>query len=233
MIERSIVEALHKAQKGSKQELQASALKAVLDAVKADGFQDVPILAPKETAPVEVKRFEDEAREALTKEGYVIYTLTGKSIRDQKQEGRKLWLRWNQNGQYEHLETKGSMTSEVAVKPDALFIPTSYNNTLEQQENLITKFSTDLRKKVKGVEAIIGEAPDYVELAFSHLDATGESMFGEQYNYTYVSTKTPTVGYHVAIVGYFDEVNGLSVGHWNRDEGKGHVFVSPLVMPKS
>lgn len=40
MIERAVMQALHEAQKGSKQELQANALKAVLEAVKADGFVD-------------------------------------------------------------------------------------------------------------------------------------------------------------------------------------------------
>lgn len=47
MIERSIVEALHRAQKGSKQELQAKALEAVFAAVKADGFQDISPQTPE------------------------------------------------------------------------------------------------------------------------------------------------------------------------------------------
>ena len=234
MIEQAIVESLHRAQKGSKQEIQAKALKAVLEAVKADGFQDIPPQqTPKETAPVEVKRFSDEAREALTKEGYVIYTLTGGSIRSQRETGRKFWSTWHKDSQYEAFETQGSMHSEVAIKPDALFIPNSNNKILKQQENLVGKFSKDLGKKVKGVEAIMGEAPDYVELAFAHLDATGDRLFGEKYGYNYARTKTPTVGPSVAVVGRFGAVAGLDVDDWDRGDGYGDVFASPLVVPKS
>ena len=125
------------------------------------------------------------------------------------------------------------MASEVAIKPDALFIPKSNNKTLRQQEGMVAKFSTDLSKKVKGVEAIIGEAPDYVELAFAHLDATGDRLFGEKYDYNYARTKTPTVGSSVALVGHFNAVDGLVVNHWHRGLGSSDVFASPLVVPKS
>ena len=125
------------------------------------------------------------------------------------------------------------MHSEVAIKPDALFIPNSNNKILKQQENLVGKFSKDLGKKVKGVEAIMGEAPDYVELAFAHLDATGDRLFGEKYGYNYARTKTPTVGPSVAVVGRFGAVAGLDVDDWDRGDGYGDVFASPLVVPKS
>lgn len=59
MIERSIVEALHKAQEGSNQELQTKALKAVFDAVKANGFCDIPLQTPEN--PVEINPFSPEA----------------------------------------------------------------------------------------------------------------------------------------------------------------------------
>src|SRR3989304_1069035 len=138
MIEQAIVESLHRAQKGSKQEIQAKALKAVLEAVKADGFQDIPPQqTPKETAPVEVKRFSDEARESLTKEGYVIYALSGQLIRSLRESDRKFWSTWHRDSQYEVFETKSSMASEVAIKPDALFIPKSNNKTLRQQEGMV------------------------------------------------------------------------------------------------
>lgn len=214
MIERGIVEALHRAQaaKDPKAIAQAEALAGVLKAVKLDGFQDVALpQTPKETAPIEVKRFTDEAREALQKEGYRIYQLTGESIRTLRQGGRKFWSTWHQDGQYEAFETQGSMHSEVAVRPDALFIPKSNNKTLKKQEDAIARFSGDLAKKVKGVEAIMGEAPDYVELAFAHLDATGNRLFGEKYGYNYARTKTLTAGSDVAGVGGFPADDGLRV----------------------
>lgn len=211
----------------------------VISAMHKARGKDVPMpklpqtATPKETAPVEVRRFSDEAREALTKEGYAIYALSGQSIRSLRELDRKFWSTWHRDSQYEDFEAKGSMASEVALKPDTLFIPRSNNKTLKQQEDMIAKFSTDLGKKVKGVEAIMGEAPDYVELAFSHLEATGERLFGEKYDYNYARTKTPTVDSSVAHVGYFNAVDGLRVARWYRDYGRSVVFASPLVVPKS
>ncbi len=84
-----------------------------------------------------------------------------------------------------------------------------------------------------GVEAIIGEASDYAELAFAHLDATDGKgyLFGEKYGYNYARTKTP-VGSGVAHVGDFGDVRGLGVGHWHPDNRLGRVFAVPLVVPK-
>lgn len=79
----------------------------------------------------------------------------------------------------------------------------------------------------------MGEAPDYVELAFAHLDATGERLFGKKYDYNYARTKTPTVDSYVAHVSYFGSVDGLRVDYWYRDDGYGDVFASPLVVPAS
>jgi len=235
-LHRASVEALIKLD-SSDPRRQAIEKMAQLNNINAAGLQDVQVrpvqVAPKESAPVEVRRFSDEAREALTKEGYAIYALSGQSIRSLRESGRKLWSTWHRDSQYEAFETKGSMVSEVAVKPDALFLPESNNETLKKQEDLIAKFSTDLGKKVKGVEAIMGEAPDYVGVAFAHLDATGDRLFGEKYDHNYARTKTPTVDSNVARVGDFNAVIGLSVNRWLRDHGDSSVFASPLVVPKS
>src|SRR3990167_5284672 len=81
MIERGIVEALHRAQatKDQKAIAQAEALASVLKAVKLDGFQDVPL--PQAETLVTVQRFSQEAREILEKQKYVIYELTAQSIK--------------------------------------------------------------------------------------------------------------------------------------------------------
>lgn len=212
-------------------------------------YGDVPLPGPIETwlkegdavrevTPVEVKRFSDEAREALTKEGYVIYELTGQSIRNQREGGKKFWSTWHQAGEYEAFETQGSMQSEVAINPNKLFIKDSNYRTLSQQGDLITKFSRDLGKKVKGVEAVMGNASDYVGLAFAHLDETTkaenpEYLFGEKYDYNYARTKTPTVEGVVALVGYFHAVSGLDVRGWHPGHGYGSIFAAPLVVPKA
>lgn len=192
-----------------------------------DQFGDIPLPPPE--APVEVKKFSIEQREALKKEGYLIYVLTGQSIKTLRDSGRRFWSTWNK--QFPDLEALGSMQSEVAIDPDRLFLPGSNNKTLKQQEDMVEEFSQELGKKVPGVKAIIGQVPDYVELAFRHLDATKNYLFGTKYNYDYTRTKTPTGGSHVAEVGSFSADYGLDVDYWYADLGSRYVRAAPLVVP--
>jgi len=227
MIERNLIEALHKAQRGSKQELQTKALKAVFDAVKADGFQDIPLQTPEKQ--LEIKRFSAEQKEALEKQGFAIYGLTGQSMKSLRDNGHKFWSTWHKD--YPDFEALGSMRSEVAINPSKLFLPKSNNKTLAQQEDMVEKFSQELGKKVPGVKAIIGQAPDYVELAFTHLDSTKEYLFGAKDNYDYARTKTPTSSSRVASVGHFLAADGLPVDDWRRGSGDDRVHAAPLVVP--
>lgn len=180
-------------------------------------------------APVEIKRFTQEQREALEKEGFVIYGLTGQSIKTLRESGRKFWSNWH--NALPDFEALGSMHSEVAINPSKLFLPRSNDKTLAQQEEMVSKFSQDIGKKVQGVKAIIGGVPDYAELAFVHLDATQEYLFGAKYNYNYARTKTPTSSSDVAHVGNFDRDDGLVADDWRRDVGDGGVHAAPLVVP--
>lgn len=186
---------------------------------------------PKETIPVEIRRFTDEAKEALAKEGFVIRELTGQSIASERAAGRKFWSTWHRD--YPQFEALTSMQSEVAIKPGKLFIPRSNNKTLAQQEEMIGGFSQRLGETVPGVDAIMGEAPDYVDLVFTHLGATGEYLFGEKDGYNYARTKTPTVGTHVANVGLASPGNGLDVDYRLRGYGYSYVYAAPLVVPKA
>ncbi len=179
----------------------------------------------------EIKRFSDEQREALKKEGYLIYGLTGQSIKTLRGAGRTFWTTWHKHSQFADFEALGSMNSEVAINPSELFLPKTNNKTLAQQEEMVDKFSQELGEKVKGVKAIIGQAPDYEELAFRHLDATQGYLFGAKYNYDYARTKTPPSGSDVAHVGRFGAVNGLRVDRWLADSGDVVIFAAPLVVP--
>ena len=203
-------------------------------------FGDEPfpsVVAPVETKPVaktpeatvEIKRFSAEQREALEKQGFVIYGLTGQSLRTLRDSGRKFWSDWHKS--LPDFEALGSMHSEVAINPSKLFLPKSNNKTLAQQEEMVGKFSEELGKKVQGVKAIIGQAPDYEELAFRHLDATKEYLFGAKDNYNYARTKTPTSSSVVANVGNFYAADGLSVHSWDADYGNDFVHAAPLVVP--
>ncbi|MFH1187033.1 MAG: hypothetical protein V1697_02565, partial [Candidatus Levyibacteriota bacterium] len=98
-----------------------------------------------------------------------------------------------------------------------------------------------LSNKVPGVKAIIGDAPDYEELAFKHLNATKgqEYLFGEKYKYNYARTRTGTrteTGIRksrsiIAGVGNFNSSYGLYVGDWNAGGSYRVVHAAPLVLP--
>ncbi len=178
----------------------------------------------------EITRFSDEQREALKKEGYLIYGLTGQSIKTLRGAGRKFWSTWHKDSQFADFEALRSMHSEVAINPSELFLPKSNNKTLAQQEEMVDKFSQELGEKVKGVKAIIGQAPDYEELAFRHLDATQDYLFGVKYNYDYARTKTPTSGSDVAHIGNF-LADGLLVFRWRAGLGGDDVHATPLIVP--
>ena len=213
--------------KGSKED---QAYADIISGVRKARGKDVAF--PKsEVVPAEVRRFSDEVRTALEKGGYKIHTLTGQSIASLRKTGRSFWTTWHKDNP--QLEALTSMQSEVAVNPDQLFLPKSNNKTLPQQEKMISQFSQKLGKRILGVEAIMGGAADYVDLAFAHLDATGDRLFSKEHNYNYARTNTPTAAGQVASVGFFDSAFGLSVGYWHGVHGRSDVFAAPLVVPKS
>ncbi len=190
-----------------------------------------------EQASVEVKRFSDEARVALAKQKFVVYELTGESIKSLRYSGRTFWSDWHQI--YPDFEALTSRVSEVAINPNPkkFYIPDSNRKTLDEQLALVSKFSEGLskgRNRIPGVKAILGEAPDYIELAFTCLGKTGERLFGEKYQreglWTYTRTVT-SVGGLVAFVGNFDADDGLRVDRW-RPSGVGDgLWAVPLVVP--
>lgn len=176
-----------------------------------------------------------EEKEVLAKEGLTaVYPLTGESIADQKEKGRNFWYIVQSDNN--SLVTLRSMIGDVAVdpRPDKFLLAKSNKLTLDQQLEMVAEFSHKLQRRLKtdSVEAILGQAPDYTELVFAHLDKTGQRFFGEKYSYNYARTQTPTVGSNVADVGGFDADNGLGVDGWRRGGGNGGVFAVPLVVSK-
>lgn len=201
--------------------------------VLRDQYGDVPLPSlqdfSREQPTLKIVRFTPEARQELTERGYAVYALTGQSIKTLRDVDKPFWSTWHQDRP--ELEAMTSRLSEVAINPTQLFLPGSNRKTLKEQERMVKAFSKDLN--VDGVEAVMGEMPDYTELAFSHLDATGVRLFGKDFGYNYARTKTSTSRSGVAVVGEFDAVGGLSVARWYRDRGSGGVFAAPLVVPKA
>lgn len=198
------------------------------DAVKAlhrlNG-SDIP-LPGKEG--VNISRFSAEQRKGLERKGYLVYSLTGQTIATLRDAGNPFWSTWHKG---EAIEQVRSLLTEVAVNPKNLFLSDSNRKTLDEQLEMVEKFGRKMAGEVKGVTAILGSAPDYIELAFSHLAATGKRLFGSDYNYDYTRTTTPTSESSVAIVGDFGAGRGLVVGDWRRDDRNGLIWATPLVVP--
>lgn len=221
------------AQRQQKQGNEDAAKKA-RDLVEEYGDVPLPpiLTLPSKEQQKEVPRLSQEALQGLEKEGYLTYELGGQSIRSLKEQGRRFNSDWHKgNLKFEALISK---KSQVAINPKQLFLQNSNRKTYGQQEEMVKEFSEELSRRIPGIEAIIGEASDYIELAFRHLDETSERLFGEKYEYYYTRTKTPIEGPFLAIVGYFNAKTSIDVKRCHRDDdGANNVWVCPLVVPRT
>lgn len=186
-----------------------------------------------------VKRFSIEQGEALEKQGFVIYELKGQSQKTLKEAGCEFWSTLNnvENHDFEELPSK---RTEVAINPGSFFLPESSGKSLKEHQEMVEKYSEELGNKVAGVKAIIGDVPDYEEIAYTHLAVTkekgkdkGEYLFGEKNNYDFARTRTKTkkIGNEVAIVGFHSVERGISIDGWPADEGRNDVHAAPLIVP--
>jgi len=197
-----------------------------------------------EAIPAETKRFSPDLKEALEKKGFVVYTIGGQSIKSEKEQGRKFRPTWQDNyptfwhyKDYEDFWNLTSMYSEVAINsdPKKFYIARSYDKTLNQQLEMIADYSKKLQRKLSSeIEAVMGQAADYVDLTFVHLDVhtMEDRLFGKKYGYIFARTKTPTVGSYVASVGHFRSDSGLHVDDDRDDNCIYGVWAVPLVVPK-
>ena len=122
--------------------------------------------------PNGITRFSPEARKAIEESSWPILTLTGRSIRDLRQSGIRIVPEWpNQD----YLETLPSRKSEVALQ--WIRLENSLNKPMSQQQKLVERYSASLSEKIPDVEAIIGEAPDYLELGPLYIQRFGLPLF--------------------------------------------------------
>jgi hypothetical protein len=177
-------------------------------------------------AGVEIKRFYPMAREPLKGNGYEIYALTGESIKTLRAAGADFRSTWHKD--FSFFEGRGSMKTEVAIKPKEFFIPDSNNKSLTIQKAIVEEFSKRLSEKVPGVKGIIGHVPDYVELALKYNALTGKGLFGELYATTTSSIRKPFVD--GIDVGNLDG-RGLFIGRHLSSGNYDNVYAAPLVVP--
>ena len=119
-------------------------------------------------------------------------------------------------------------------------IPRSEGFPLAEHLALIGRYSPQLvAEEIPGTQAIMGEVPDYAEVAFLHLDASREKgkpvyLFGADEGFiyhTYARTQTPAGDGDVAGVGFFDPVRGLGVHRWPAQDRVPTVYAAPLIVP--
>lgn len=179
--------------------------------------------------------FTDEEKEALKKVRLTaIYSLTGETIVDQIEKGRKFWhVAGSINSS---LLTLRSFQGDVAVdlRPNKFYLPKSNYLALDEQLEMVDEYSHDLQRKLRtsSIEAILGQAPDYTELVFAYRDATGKRLFGYKYNFSYTRTQTSTAGSSFANVGNYGAVMGLDVYDWDKDYGDVSIYAVPLIVAK-
>lgn len=171
--------------------------------------------------------FSDEARRAFVQKDLTAIPLTGQSVRGYKELGKRFRSAWHDTRP--EFELLPSRRSEVAFIP-GLFLPGSNNKTLEQQKQMVEEYSEELKKEIEGVEAIIGTAPDYIELALRYQEETGEYLFGKNYGGSYTRTTTQVYENLFACVGEF-QVAGLTILNRNPGDGFTQVSVAPLIVP--
>lgn len=200
----------------------------IIASIRNNRGADIPLPTTPltEAEKSEIQRFSNEQREALRKEGYVVYELTGQSIASLRKQGRLFWSTWHKD--YPDFEALISGHSEIAINPESLFLPGSNYQTLAEQLEAVQKFSDGLN--IQRAKAILGQVPDYTELAFAHLDKTGQRLFGKEYGYNYTRTQT-RVGSGVAGVGSFGVGDGLHVSYWDPGDRHDRLRAAPLVVP--
>ncbi|MDO8619449.1 MAG: hypothetical protein Q7R49_05940 [Candidatus Daviesbacteria bacterium] len=182
-----------------------------------------------ENSPLVMANFTDEARQALEKEGYIIHELTGLSVKDFEEAHRRAFGSWGNI--YDDPRNLTSRISQVAINPENLFYPNSNQQDLETHKRMVSIFSYRLSRAIPGVRAILGEALDYADLAFVHLDKKGETLFGKKYGYRYTRTATMIERNNGACVGSFGYGFGLGIEYLKPFERDSFVGVAPLVVP--
>jgi len=195
------------------------------DPAKHSG-KDVP-LPGKETT--KIIKFTDRQKEQLKNKGYLIYPLYGQTLASLRIDEHTFSSKWHEGKAIERL---AALKTEVAIDPNNLFLKDSDRRNLWDQKAMVSKFAGEIGRVIRGVTAILGGAPDYAELAFAHLAATGVRLFGDEYHRNVTRTTTPVDSEAVVCVGPFDAKKGLRIESWEPVEREAdYLWAAPLVVP--
>ena len=189
-----------------------------------------------ETFGIKPKSFSLEVWQELKRKGYVIYLLEGKSLEELRNESREPLLT---NDQLEREDITSKLfwsevthPTQVAINPSQVFLPESEDKSFRYHQDMVTTFSEEISKDIKGVKAIIGEASNYVELALLHRVATGERLFKQCDDFFYTATKTlwDDSGKFLVEIGEYSE--GLFCNRYTLSlQGNHDTYILPLIVP--
>lgn len=203
--------------------------------IMRENHGDFPLPSEIKESPIQVDRFSEEALEALEFNGYRVYELTGQSVASLRKRGKKFHTT-QLFEQSPSLITLTSRNSEIAIKPSRLFLPKSAR-FFEDQVRMVDKYSKEVSKKMPGVKAVIGELPDYIELAYAHLDLTGNHNINTEKPDVLVRTNTnisSSIASETACMSFeIDKIRGIYITERSRFERGGFTQVAPLLIPSN
>ncbi|OGH05182.1 MAG: hypothetical protein A2W22_05955 [Candidatus Levybacteria bacterium RBG_16_35_11] len=174
-------------------------------------------------SPNKVGTFSPDARDQLSSQGYLIYSLSGKSIRELEAEGNKFWSTWHRS--QPRVEDVTSSIGEVAINPAKIFIDGSNLKSVQDQNRLVEELSEKLQVENKGLQAMVGNIADNAELFFLHLKTTGEDLFGGKY----ARTTQEAFSNPVFIGGAMGDK--LGIVYWQPVFECSDFFTAPLIIP--
>lgn len=176
------------------------------------------------------KEFTPEIRELLEKDGFVIYSLTGRSIADLKEEGNFIdivpWVSNRDNTL--HIPSR---QTEVAFHPDPkrFFLEGSSEKTELEQQILLLQFSRQFETSFPGTKVIKGEGADFIELALRYYEDSKKRLFGKKYGYRYTRTNSSSGGHGLVVGRYINKE--FSVGVGSSGEADKQLGLAYLVVP--
>jgi hypothetical protein len=184
----------------------------------------------RDRVPAGFLTFSPEQRAQLTKNGYVIYQLTGLSITDLRRAGRTIQEENYSLREFDSVRNEPSMRGEVAFSPKALRLAliTTTRMSLSEQLAGMAKYSNAIEGFFPGVVVKLGNVADYVNLAFAHEDATGDYLFADNYDRVLTTTTTMYRG-RVMGVGYFGQGNNLCISECSLPDKR--FGAAPLIVP--
>lgn len=181
----------------------------------------------QETEKPGILKFSEDVKRRLEENGFRIYSLTGRSIKSLKEDGKLFASEWHEESP--EFEKLTSRRSEVAINPLLLFLPSGRGKTLFDQMIEIGNFNNDVH--VPGMTAVLGEAADYIDLAFLHssISPRASKLFGASYDNDFTKTNT-AIGGRIAAVGKFTS-RGLSVVRIDPYDMRVRFQIAPLIVP--